>query len=201
MSQMSKSLSIHGIAATMVVVSLALGAEGPADPRSDMIETLAASGPHPSLGEEGDVFGRLVGTWDCDYSFHDSDGSVRHAKGELKVGWVLDGRAIQDIWIRFPDDGKGERKIGTTVRFFDAKAKTWRVVWMAPEYGVVNTLEGGAKGRRIVLRGTDGGGSSLRWSFDDIEADSFVWRGETSKDGGKSWRLEEEHHMRRRRSS
>ncbi|MGH9391548.1 MAG: hypothetical protein ACRD1Z_18245, partial [Vicinamibacteria bacterium] len=70
-----------------------------------------------------------------------------------------------------------------------------------PEYGLLTTLEGGAEGEAIVLRGTDSDGSSLRWSFNDMGADSFVWRGEISRDGGKSWRLEEDHHMRRRSGS
>ncbi len=144
---------------------------------------------------------RLVGTWDCDYSFHGEDGSVRRATGELKFGWILDGRALQDIWISYPNDGKGERRIGTSVRFFDPNARTWRVVFIAPEYGLLMTVEGGAEGDRIVLRGADSDGSSVRWSFNDMRADSFVWLGEISGDAGKSWRLEEEHRMRRRREN
>lgn len=189
------------IAAVIVAAGIPRGfrAEEAGDPRRDMITTLAASGPHPSLGEEAGPFDRLVGTWDCDFSFHAEDGSVRLARGELKFGWILDGRAVQDIWISYPNDGKGERKIGTSVRFFDTKARVWRVVFIAPEYGVLMTLEGGAEGDRIVLRGASSDGSSVRWSFNDMRPDSFVWLGETSRDGGKSWRLEEEHRMRRKR--
>jgi hypothetical protein len=40
----------------------------------------------------------------------------------------------------------------------------------------------------------------LRWSFNDLKGDSFIWRGEKSGDGGKTWKLEEEHHMKRRNS-
>lgn len=75
------------------------------------------------------------------------------------------------------------------------------MVFVAPEYGLVMTVEGGAEGDRIVLRGVDGDGASVRWSFNEMTADSFVWRGETSRDGGGSWRLEEEHRMRRRSGS
>jgi hypothetical protein len=193
-------VSFHWIAVAIAATALSPGARAQEgnDPRRDMIETLAASGPHPSLGEQSRLFDRLVGTWDCDYSFHAADGSVRRARGELKFGWIIDGRALQDIWITYPADGKGERKIGTSVRFFDAKAGIWRVVFVAPEYGILQTLAGGAEGEGIVLRGTDSDGASLRWSFQEMTADSFVWRGESSRDGGKSWRLEEEHRMRRR---
>ena len=77
----------------------------------------------------------------------------------------------------------------------------WRVVFVAPAFGSIVTIEGGAEGDRIVLRGQDADGAELRWSFNDMSADSFVWRGEKSRDGGKTWRLEEEHHMKRRRIS
>src|SRR5205085_11456165 len=86
----------------------------------------------------------------------------------------------------------------TGVRFVEPKTDKWTVMFAAPAFGVAIRMEGGAEGDRIVLRGHDDKGASLRWSFNDIRADSFVWRGETSHDGGKTWRLEEEHHMTRR---
>jgi hypothetical protein len=172
----------------------------PADPRQQMIAVLSASGPHASLGDEARVWDRFVGTWDCDFGFHLEDGSVRHSPGELEFGWVLDGRAIQDLWITYPKQGEKERGIGTSIRFFDDKSRTWHVVFVNPKYGAVLSVQGGVEGDRIVLRGDDKEGSQLRWSFNDIRDDSFTWRGEKSRDGGKTWRLEEEHHMRRRSS-
>jgi hypothetical protein len=163
-----------------------------------MVSVLAASSPHPSLGDHAQVWDRFVGAWDCDFGFYLDDGSVRRSAGELDFGWVIDGRALQDIWISYPSDGTKERNIGTSIRFFDDKSKTWRVVFVSPAYGALLTVQGGLEGNRIVLRGTDDEGSALRWSFNDIQADSFVWRGEKSRDGGKTWRLEEEHRMKRR---
>ena len=57
-------------------VSTAPGAAS-LDARRDMITTLPAPRPHPSLGGEAQAFDRLVGTWDCDYSFHAEDGTVQ----------------------------------------------------------------------------------------------------------------------------
>ena len=168
------------------------------DPSHAMTSALSASSSHSSLGDQAKAFDRLVGTWDCDYGFYGQDGSVSHLAGELKFGWILDGRAIQDIWIAYPRDGSKERSIGTSVRFFDNKIKLWRVIFVSPAYGALVTVQGGVEGDRIVLRGVDDEGSMLRWSFNDIQANSFVWRGEKSRDSGKTWRLEEEHHMSRR---
>jgi hypothetical protein len=174
------------------------GARAPSDPRQQMVSVLAASSPHPSLGDHAQVWDRFVGAWDCDFGFYLEDGSVRRSAGELDFGWVIDGRALQDIWISYPSDGTKERNIGTSIRFFDDKSKTWRVVFVSPAYGALLTVQGGLEGNRIVLRGADDEGAALRWSFNDIQADSFVWRGEKSRDGGETWRLEEEHRMKRR---
>jgi hypothetical protein len=169
------------------------------DPRQAMIKELEASGPHPSLGEQAHAFDFLAGTWDCDYSFRLKDGTVRHSKGELLVGWVLDGRALQDLFISYPANGEKERRIGTTIRFFDTALKQWRIIFISPQFNYVVTVQGGLEGDRIVLRGTDTtDGAPIRWSFNDIKPDSFVWRGEKSSDGSKTWKLEEEHHMKRR---
>lgn len=37
----------------------------------------------------------------------------------------------------------------------------------------------------------------LRWSFNDIQPDTFVWRGEQSTDAGATFHLAEEMHLRR----
>jgi len=206
-SARSTVLRILGAVAATGLLSLAfggvretVGAQQPPDSRQAMVKALSASGPHPSLGDEARVFDRLVGTWNCDYTFLAGDGSVRRSSGELKFGWIIDGRAVQDIWITYPEEPAKERGIGTSVRFFDNKSKMWRVVFVSPAHGALITVQGRAEADRIVLRGVDDEGSMLRWSFNDIQTDSFIWRGEKSRDGGKTWRLEEEHHMRRRSS-
>ncbi|HEX8650719.1 MAG TPA: hypothetical protein VF708_07745 [Pyrinomonadaceae bacterium] len=168
------------------------------DDRRAMVSVLSALNPHPSLGDEARVWDRFVGAWDCDFTFFLDDGSVRHSRGEVDFGWVMDGRAIQDIWITYPNEAGKERGIGTSLRFFDSTSKIWQVVFISPAYNAVLTVRGGTEGDRIVLRGTDNKGAMLRWSFNDIKPDSFTWRGETSRDGGKTWKLEEEHYMRRR---
>jgi hypothetical protein len=166
------------------------------DSRREMIAVLPAPRPHPSLGDSALLFDQLVGTWDTDYTFYAADGTTSRRSGEVLFGWIIDGRALQDIWISYPTDA--ERDLGTTVRFYDAKTATWRVVWVHPASGIITTLNGGAFGDRIVLRGQGNDGSLLRWSFNDIQANSFLWRGEVSYNSGESWRLTGEYLMTRR---
>jgi len=171
------------------------------DPRQAMIEVLGADGPHPALGDEAAIFDRLVGSWDAEFSIIAEDGAVTRFPGELHFGWVLDGHAMQDIWISYSQDEAGTRKnIGTSVRIFDRESGQWQVVWVAASRGSLTTLCGGAEGDRIVLVGNDTDGADLRWSFNDLRPDSFLWRGEISRDGGKTWRLQEEHRIHRRQT-
>lgn len=168
------------------------------DPRQAMIAELAASQPHPSLGDEAKVFDRLVGTWDCDFGFPHDDGTVTHRKGEILFGWVMDGHAIQDLWIGYPTGPGKERTIGTTIRFFDTAQKQWRIVYVGPQNNYIVTTQGGVEGDRIVLRGVDTDGMPIRWTFSEITAKSFHWQGAKSHDGGKTWKIDEDHHMTRR---
>src|SRR6266702_2597478 len=123
---------ILGTVAATGVLGLLLwnaAAQG-ADPGQDMIQSLGAPGPHSSLGDQAQVFDRLVGTWDCDYSFHLDDGSVRHKKGELLVGWVLDGRAVPASFDTLPGEGEKHRGLRPTIRFFDTTPAQWRRVFI-----------------------------------------------------------------------
>jgi hypothetical protein len=72
------------------------------DPRLDMVTALQARGPHPSLADRAKVLDRVIGTWDVEYTDFSKDGKVTHRSGEFIVGWVMDGRAIQDFGIVYP---------------------------------------------------------------------------------------------------
>jgi hypothetical protein len=170
-----------------------------ADPGRGMVFALEAAGPHPSLGDQAPVFGRLVGAWDVDYADISKDGAVTRHTGQLLVGWVMDGRAIQDVWIVDPSGSRTEREVYSDVRYFDANTRTWSSAFIDPVHAaVIRFTPGAADGDRIVFNTSDIGGGQTRWSFSDIGPESFVFRDETSSDGGKTWRLRGEDHMTRR---
>jgi hypothetical protein len=158
---------------------------------------------HVSLGDAARAFDRFVGSWDMDCVFTAADGTQTKIAGEWHFGWILGGRVVQDVLYFYP---KGQRPAssadlrgGTTVRLYDPKAQAWLVSWFAALRGEVIHLQGGPQqgpaGERIVLHGLDVDGDALRWSFNDIEPTRFRWLGETSCDGGASWRVEQEMHL------
>jgi len=175
------------------------GSTSAPDPRFAMSTALRATGPHPSLADHASVLSRLVGTWDVEYMDISQDGKAIHRSGELLVGWVMDGRAIEDLWIVYPSGAGKEREVYADVRYFDPKCGTWPAIFIDPQIASVATFTGGAVGDdRIVLDSQDlVAGQTRRWSFNDIRYDSLVFRDDASTDGGKSWRLKSEYHMKR----
>ena len=169
------------------------------DPRLYMVNALAAAGPHPSLAEQAKTFDRLIGAWDVDYTDFSKDGKETHRSGEFIVGWVMDGRALQDFWIVYPSGERKDREVYSDLRHYDPKSQTWPSIFFDPEHALVARFTGRMAGdNRIVLDTRDFGGTDTRWSVNDIRPDSFVWREEESLDDGKTWRLLAEHHMKRR---
>lgn len=65
----------------------------------DFEEALTSQGKHPSIPEEDNWFGPLVGTWDMEWIDGHGTEQERHVPGEWIFSWVLEGTAIQDIFI------------------------------------------------------------------------------------------------------
>lgn len=87
---------------------------------------LIAPGRSPEIPESADVYGWLVGSWELEVYDHVSDETIRRSKGEVHFWWVLEGRAVQDVWIMPPrseraaNPGKPGNRYGTTFRVWDS---------------------------------------------------------------------------------
>ena len=169
------------------------------------LEALGADGPASDRTGQKGLYGWLIGSWDLDVSHFLADGATRRRKGEWHFGWVLEGRAIQDVWIVPPRGelrrGDATAKInsyGTTLRVYDPDIDAWRIQWTDPVAKSFLQMIGRAEGDDIVQTGTRPDGQLMRWSFRDITQNSFLWRGELSADGGASWRVNTEFTATRR---
>ncbi|MGH3402549.1 MAG: hypothetical protein ACRDRJ_08585 [Streptosporangiaceae bacterium] len=159
---------------------------------SMMLDALAADGSFPAWRKQLDLFGQFVGSWDIDGRFFRRDGTLEtRYRGEWHFGWVLEGRAVQDVLIRpsrsLRGPGESSWEYGTTLRVFDPDSGGWLVIWIAPvSFGFVNLI-GRAHEEEIWIEGHGPEGDLYRWVFSDITADRFLWQGSQSGDGGKSW--------------
>jgi hypothetical protein len=153
-----------------------------------MISALIADRPHPAHADQLRLFGQFVGSWDVDIRNYPPDGPASRVEGEWHFDWVLEGRAIQDVWIapkralrRAADPAPGE--YGTTLRFYDPKLGAWRSTWIGPGRGVVRCFIARPVGAEIVLEGSFEPGVTTRWIFSDITPTTFHWRSVESRDG------------------
>ena len=167
------------------------------------IKGLLAHGPNPEMAEKLMLFGQFVGDWDIlEDRFYDSSGTrsleENLSRGGLHWGWVLDGRAVQDVWMSIDEKTGRAKSEGTTIRFYDEKIDAWQSVWISPTQGAVKKFVARQVGDEIVLEGKTTDGYPLRWIFSDITPNSFRWRAEETRDDGENWAIREEMLIRRR---
>ena len=71
---------------------------------------------------------------------------------------------------------------GTTLRIYDPHLDAWHILWSDPATGFSSRQVARARGRDIVQEGPDPRGGKMRWTFNEIDTDSFHWMAEHSVD-------------------
>jgi hypothetical protein len=167
------------------------------------IDILHSDRPAPDRADKLALYGFLVGSWETTVIAHEENGATHTNRGEIHAGWVLEGRALQDVWMlpgraeRTPDAPPLQLPVtgnwyGTTLRVYDPAIDAWHIFWHNPPTQLFTRQIGRARGADIVQEGRHESGALLRWSFTRIESDSFRWLGEVSADNGANWRLQVE---------
>jgi ketosteroid isomerase-like protein len=172
---------------------------------SSFAQVLHANGPDTERAHGLELYSWIVGRWELDVTTILEDGTTHRGRGEMHAGWVLQGRAIQDVWMipRLRDRQPGIEPLpgagnwyGTTLRTYDPALDAWRIQWSDPVTGFFTQQIGRAQGSDIVQTGPDPRGGSMRWVFSEIQPDSFHWTGERAPDE-RSWRREVDIRARR----
>jgi hypothetical protein len=166
---------------------------------------LISARPHPDLPAEHRIFGPFIGSWDLVVTWYAEDGSVRQRKnGEWHFAWVLEGRAIQDVWIVPPrSERQGHPDLyeyGTSLRFHDPALGAWRSTWIGPNQRATHTFLARRIGEEVVLETRLEGGRRMQWIFSDVTDVSFTWRNRREAEAG-GWLLTQEFQARRRTSA
>jgi len=163
-----------------------------------LISVLHASGPAADRAEALALYGQFVGDWNTDIMTYAPDGAQYCGQGEIHFGWILEGRAIQDVWMiprlkdriaHAPEMPVAGNWFGTTIRIYDSTVRVWRIFWMDPATNSYRQQIGRQQGSDIVHEGTTETGALSRWSFTEVTPQSFHWKAEASMDGGATWRL------------
>jgi len=168
------------------------------------VETLVADGPHPSLGAHAQTYARLIGSWIGELHNHMAGRAIPSSSVEAHFAWVLQGLAVQDVWITPARRDRGVAQkpgidwYGSTLRVFDKASEAWRTVWTDPVSQLRIELVGRSQGDEIVQIGTRDG-RPIRWTFSEIQPESFKWQGHILNFDGESWQLEVDIQFRRAR--
>jgi hypothetical protein len=172
---------------------------------NDFLDALHATERAKEISERDDIYGWLIGSWDLDAVIYLDDGTAQKSKGECRFGRVLEGRAIQDIWVTPPiADRASEMALkpgdgfGTTIRYYDRNISSWRITWIDPVNNRRADLIGRREGNDIIQEG-ESNGRKIRWSFKNITPASFHWLGEVQEPDGKTWKLRLEYQGRKRK--
>ena len=167
---------------------------------------LAADCRSLAIPESMDVYGWLCGNWDLVVlRYRAIDVSAQRLTGEMHAARVLEGRAVQDVWImprradRAPASDPEMNMYGTTLRSWDPSIRAWRIAWTNPIRSHREEQIGDRDGLDIVQHGARADGTKTRWTFTEITANSFHWRGEALYPNQTVWTLEGEFLATRRR--
>ncbi len=152
-------------------------------------DALRADGPAADRAEPMGLYGWLIGSWRFDATVYPDSTPPHQGVGEIHFGWVLAGRAVQDVWI-LPGVFHG-----TTLRVYDPGLDAWHILWSDPVRQYYTRQIGRARGRDIVQEGTNDAGHRLRWSFTEITGDAFRWLGERDEDG--TWHVQADFRAKR----
>jgi hypothetical protein len=166
------------------------------------VSALAAPGRAADIDEADDVYGWLVGSWSLQVlHYRGFDLQSEQLTGEVHACWVLEGRAIQDVWIMPVRENRRAGRMardpmndmyGTTLRAWDPALRAWRISWNNPARGHRETQLGRRIGDAIVQTGARADGQATRWRFTEITPGGFHWIGEALDADGKTWRVEGE---------
>lgn len=172
--------------------------------RENLHTVLAAPGRSREIDDSDDVYGWLIGSWELEVLHYKAvDVVALGLKGEVHFGWVLEGRAVQDVWImprrsqRTAETPKTNNMYGTTLRIWYPALQGWLIKWINPVTGHFEEQIGRRNGMDIVQVGARPDGTPTRWRFTEITQDTFHWIGESLNPDGQTWKLEGEFRAKR----
>ena len=167
--------------------------------QESFLTVLPAGERSSEIPESADVYGWLIGSWALDVVHYRAvDVSAQGITAEAHFTWVLEGRAVQDVWImprremRAGSPRDRMNMYGTTLRVWDSTIQAWRITWINPAGQHVEHQIGRKHGSDIVQLGLRSDGTPTRWRYTDITRDSFHWLGEALQADGSTWTLEGE---------
>lgn len=153
--------------------------------KSGFAKTLCSDERSAKIPSKHDFFAPLIGDWGIWWTDGLQSGTPREVRGEWLFARVLDGSAVQDVFI-VPSraqrlvNPQPDAEYGTTIRIYEPASGTWDIF-----YGCVGTalrLTAHKEAEEIVL--VQNGEGAMRYVFSQMNEASFSWRKELRSDAG-----------------
>lgn len=149
---------------------------------SDFNNALIGQRINQGIPFEDDVFGQFIGKWNFDLKIFDSKGNVTDLKGNWVFERILNGQAIQDVWMVPSKDSKEKEsnyfEYGTSIRSYDLKTRKWKVTWIGPILNQYFVFDVEQINNEIHLKLINHENLKMRWIFYDIKEKTFQWKSE-----------------------
>jgi len=166
------------------------------------IDILHTTGPISDHAAQMMLYGQFIGSWDGRLVYWSKEGIQYEISAEVHFGWVLEGRAVQDVWIAPALKSRKKQKqvlmYGSTFRVYDPKEDIWQITWIDPVQQAFSHMTGRKIGCDIVQEYRREDGALCQWMFTEITADSFHWINRESIDEGENWKIKSEFFLQRR---
>ncbi len=146
--------------------------------RDSFIEALTSTERNPLvIPEEYDWFAPLIGDWDIEWVTKFGQREPEHIQGEWLFSRVLNGTAIQDIFICPSREIRQQTQklgaeYGTTIRVFNPDQKIWESFYGCT--GQATRLHTRKEGDKIIS--TEITQERMQWVFSEITEDTFHWQ-------------------------
>jgi len=168
---------------------------------NDFSNALVCETCKDELRERLNLFGQFVGEWEFEGIIAKGTPDERRIPGEWIFSWILDGTAIQDVFI-CPSRKECEKnsglsgEYGTTVRFYNHVTDTWDMFYGLS--GTTHILEGKQVGEQIIVNNKSETDGLTQWVFSDVTTTTFHWQNRTSYNNGATWSINFELYATRR---
>ena len=166
-----------------------------------LLNNLHADAPAPDRAAGMMLYGQFVGSWEGTLRYVDPEGVRHETTAEVHFGWVLEGRAVQDVWIAPARRDREQSEVllmhGSTFRVYDPRDDLWHITWIDPVKQRRDVMVGRQAGNDIVQEYRTDDGMRVQWMFTEITPGSFHWTHRVSVDEGGHWDVRGEFFLRR----
>jgi hypothetical protein len=178
---MYKRVAIYGLALVWALLAMSAFA-GDSTKHAD--QEMMPMGPPEEIKE----LAHYIGTWDAKGKMKwDPASDWQEASAVMTYSWAVDKAAVR---MEYSSEFQGMKMVGLGFMCYDRENQEWQSSWIDNMGARISLYTGKQEGDKVVLMGEEkyaGMTAKARITTYDETDDHFMWKYESSMDGGKTW--------------